>query len=136
MIPQAIFTDPEIASVGLSERRAIEEGHKIVVGRFPYAALGKAQGMREIHGFFQIVAAADSGCILGAQIIGADASTLIAEAALAVQNKLSLSALADCVHAHPTLPEGLKEAAEAALGRAIHAVNRPASKNRERKAVS
>lgn len=136
MIPQAIFTDPEIASVGLSERRAIEEGHKIVVGRFPYAALGKAQGMRETHGFFQIVAAADSGCILGAQIIGADASTLIAEAALAVQNKLSLSALADCVHAHPTLPEGLKEAAEAALGRAIHAVNRPASKNRKRKAVS
>lgn len=124
IIPQAIFTDPEIASVGLSEKRATEEGYSIVVGRFPYAALGKAQGMRETKGFFQVVAAADSGRILGAQIIGAEASALIAEAALAVQNELSLSALADSVHAHPTLPEGLKEAAEAALGRAIHAVNR------------
>jgi dihydrolipoamide dehydrogenase len=123
-IPQAIFTDPEIASVGLSEKKAKEEGYDIIVGRFPYAALGKAQGMRETEGFFQVVADAKSKRLLGAQIIGAEASALIAEAALAVQNKLSLSAIADGIHAHPTLPEGLKEAAEAALGRAIHAVNR------------
>jgi len=123
-IPQAIFTDPEIASVGLSEKKAKEEGYDIIVGRFPYAALGKAQGMRETEGFFQVVADAKSERLLGAQIIGAEASALIAEAALAVQNKLPLSAIADGIHAHPTLPEGLKEAAEAALGRAIHAVNR------------
>jgi dihydrolipoamide dehydrogenase len=123
-IPQAIFTDPEIASVGLSEKKAKEEGYDIIVGRFPYAALGKAQGMRETEGFFQVVADAKSKRLLGAQIIGAEASALIAEAALAVQNKLPLSAIADGIHAHPTLPEGLKEAAEAALGRAIHAVNR------------
>ncbi len=123
-IPQAIFTDPEISSVGLSEKKAKEEGYDIVVGRFPYAALGKAQGMRETEGFFQVVADAKSKRLLGTQIIGAEASALIAEAALAVQNKLSLSAIADGIHAHPTLPEGLKEAAEAALGRAIHAVNR------------
>jgi dihydrolipoamide dehydrogenase len=123
-IPQAIFTDPEIASVGLSEKKAKEEGYDIIVGRFPYAALGKAQGMRETEGFFQVVADAKSERLLGAQIIGAEASALIAEAALAVQNKLPLSAIADGIHAHPTLPEGLKEAAEVALGRAIHGVNR------------
>jgi len=123
-IPQALFTDPEVASVGLSEARAKEEGQDVIVGRFPYAALGKAQGMRETQGFFQVVADAKSKCLLGAQIIGAEASALIAEAALAVQNGLSLETIADTVHAHPTLPEGLKEAAEAALGRAIHAVNR------------
>jgi len=125
-IPQAIFTDPEVASVGLSETRAREEGQDVVVGRFPYAALGKAQGMRETQGFFQVVADARTKRLLGAQIVGADASTLIAEAALATQNGLCLETIADSVHAHPTLPEGLKEAAEAALGRAIHAVNRRA----------
>jgi dihydrolipoamide dehydrogenase len=124
VIPQAIFTDPEIASVGLSEKKAKEEGYDIIVGRFPYAALGKAQGMRETEGFFQVIADVKSERLLGAQIIGAEASALIAEAALAVQNKLALSAIADGIHAHPTLPEGLKEAAAAALGRAIHAVNR------------
>ena len=124
VIPQAIFTDPEIASVGVSEARAKQEGIDVIVGRFPYAALGKALAMDEPDGFFQVVAEADSHCLIGTQIIGADASSLIAEAAIAVQNSLSLEAIADSVHAHPTLPEGLKEAAEAALGRAIHAVNR------------
>lgn len=123
-IPQAIFTDPEVASVGLSEARAKEEGQDVIIGRFPYAALGKAQGMRETEGFFQVIADATTKRLLGAQIVGAEASALIAEAALAVQNGLALETIADTVHAHPTLPEGLKEAAEAALGRAIHAVNR------------
>lgn len=124
VIPQAIFTDPEIASVGLSEKKAKEEGIDVIVGRFPYAALGKALGMNEPDGFFQVVAEAGSHRLIGAQITGADASSLIAEAAMAVQNSLPLEVIADSVHAHPTLPEGLKEAAEAALGRAIHAVNR------------
>jgi len=123
-IPQAIFTDPEVASVGLSEKLAKEKGIDTVVGRFPYAALGKALGMGETEGFFQVVAEAESGRLLGAQIVGAEASDLISEAALAVQNGLPLSAIADAVHPHPTLPEGLKEAAENALGRAIHTVNR------------
>ena len=123
-IPQAIFTDPEVASVGLSEKLAKEKGIDTVVGRFPYAALGKALGMRETEGFFQVVAEAGSHRVLGAQIVGAEASDLISEAALAVQNGLPLSAIAEAVHPHPTLPEGLKEAAENALGRAIHTVNR------------
>jgi dihydrolipoamide dehydrogenase len=124
LIPQAIFTDPEIASVGLSEGKARDSGRDILVGRFPFAALGKALGMREPEGFFQIVANADDHRILGVQIIGAEASDLISEAAVAVQSGLTLEAIADAVHPHPTLPEGLKEAAENALGRAIHSVNR------------
>ncbi|MEE8592995.1 MAG: FAD-dependent oxidoreductase, partial [Candidatus Bipolaricaulota bacterium] len=124
LIPQAIFTDPEIASVGLSEAKAKAAGSEVLVGRFPFAALGKALGMRETDGFFQVVANADDHRILGVQIIGAEASDLISEAAVAVQSNLSLEAIADAVHPHPTLPEGLREAAENALGRAIHTVNR------------
>jgi len=123
-IPQAIFTDPEIASVGSSEAKAKAAGRNVLVGRFPYAVLGKALGMREPDGFFQVVADADDHRILGVQIIGAEASDLISEAAVAVQASLPLEAVADAVHPHPTLPEGLKEAAENALGRAIHTLNR------------
>ena len=124
MIPQAIFTDPEVACVGFSEKRAKQAGHEVATGRFPYAALGKALGMGEADGFFQVVADAESGRLLGAQIVGAEASDLISEAAIAVQNGLSLDAIADAVHPHPTLSEGLKEAAENALGRGIHTINR------------
>jgi len=123
-IPQAIFTDPEIASAGLSESATKAAGRETLVGRFPFAALGKALGMREPEGFFQVVADASDHRILGAQIVGAEASDLISEAAVALQSKLTLEAIADAVHPHPTLPEGLKEAAENALGRAIHTVNR------------
>ena len=78
----------------------------------------------QLRGFFQVIASAKSGRLLGVQIVGAEASDLISEAAIAVQNGLSLSVIADAIHPHPTLPEGLKEAAENALGRAIHTVNR------------
>ncbi len=124
MIPQVIFTDPEVACVGLSEKKAKEAGYEVAVGRFSYGALGKAQGMGETEGFFQVVAEAKSGRLLGVQIVGAEASDLISEAAIAVQNGLSLSVIADAIHPHPTLPEGFKGAAENALGRAIHTVNR------------
>jgi len=123
-IPQAIFTDPEVACVGFSEKRAKQAGHEVTTGRFPYAALGKAQGMGEAEGFFQVVADAKSGRLLGAQIVGAEASDLISEAAVAIHNGLSLDAIANAVHPHPTLPEGLKEAAENALGRGIHTTKR------------
>jgi len=127
-IPQAIFTDPEIASAGVSEHRAKEDGRSVLVGRFPYAALGKALGMSEPDGFFQVVAGEDDHRILGVQIIGAEASDLISEAAVAVRHGLSLEDVIETVHPHPTLPEGLKEACENALGRAIHVVNRSARK--------
>ncbi|MDD5264806.1 MAG: dihydrolipoyl dehydrogenase [Candidatus Bipolaricaulis sp.] len=123
-IPQAIFTDPEVASVGVSEKTAREQGIDILVGRFPYGALGKALGMREPDGFFQVVADAADHRVLGVQILGAEASDLIGEAAIAVRNRMSLESVAHTVHAHPTLPEGLQGAAEHALGRAIHTANR------------
>jgi dihydrolipoamide dehydrogenase len=124
VIPQAIFTDPEIASVGLSEARGKREMGEVLVGRFPYGALAKAVGMNEPEGFLQVVAEASSHRLIGAQIIGVEASSLIGEATIAIENGLSLEAIADSVHAHPTLPEGLKEAAQAALGRAIHTANK------------
>ncbi len=123
-IPQAIFTDPEVASVGVSEKAAKERGIEILVGRFPYAALGKALGMREPDGFFQVVADAGDHRLIGVQILGAEASDLIGEAAVAVRNRMTLESVAHTVHAHPTLPEGLQGAAEHALGRAIHTANR------------
>jgi dihydrolipoamide dehydrogenase len=108
----------------VSEKAAKEQGIEILVGRFPYAALGKALGMREPDGFFQVVADAADHRLLGVQILGAEASDLIGEAAIAVRNRMTLESVAHTVHAHPTLPEGLQGAAEHALGRAIHTANR------------
>jgi len=123
-IPQAIFTDPEVATVGISEKAVKDRGTAVLIGRFPFGALGKALGMREPDGFFQVVADAGDHRLLGVQILGADASDLIGEAALAVRNRMTLELMIHTVHAHPTLPEGLQGAAENALGRAIHTGNR------------
>ncbi|MCD5417807.1 dihydrolipoyl dehydrogenase [Candidatus Bipolaricaulota bacterium] len=123
-IPQAIFTDPQIASAGISERTAKEKGYDIIVGRFPYAALGKARGMRKTEGFFQVIADQRDHLLLGVQIVGAEAANLISEAALAIEAGLPLEAIGETVHPHPTLSEGLLEAAENAIGKAIHVANR------------
>ena len=124
LIPQVVFTDPEIASVGLSESAARAAGREIVVGRFAYAGLGKALGMREAEGFFQVVADAADHRILGVTIVGAEASDLLAEGGLAVRHGLTLEQVAETIHAHPTLPEGFHEACENALGRGIHTAKR------------
>ncbi|UCF10543.1 MAG: dihydrolipoyl dehydrogenase [Candidatus Bipolaricaulota bacterium] len=123
-VPQAVFTDPEVACVGLSERSARERGLTVDVGRFPYAALGRAQAMDESEGLFQVVADHDSGRLLGVQVVGAHAADLIGIGALGLHGELTVHQLADAVQVHPTLPEGLKEAAENALGRAIHIAGR------------
>jgi len=123
-IPQAVFTDPELGAVGISEQTGRSRGFDVRVGRFPYAALGKAIAMEETTGLFEVVADTSSGRLLGCQILGTEASTLIATAAIAVQHGMTVEKLAESIQAHPTLPEGIKEAAEAALGRAIHAINR------------
>ncbi|MHB8587532.1 MAG: dihydrolipoyl dehydrogenase [Candidatus Dormibacteraceae bacterium] len=122
--PNCIYTDPEIAHVGLGEKEAKERGLDITVGRFPFTASARALTLGQPEGFVKIVADARTGRLLGAHIIGPRATDLIAEATLAVQNGLTLEQIDLTIHAHPTLPESLMEAALAAQGRAIHITNR------------
>jgi dihydrolipoamide dehydrogenase len=122
--PNCIYTDPEIAHVGLGEAEAKAKGIEIKVGRFPFAASGRALTLGQSEGFVKAVADARTGKLLGAHIIGPRATDLIAEATLAVQNGLTLEEVERTIHAHPTLPESLMEAALAADGRAIHIANR------------
>jgi dihydrolipoamide dehydrogenase len=123
-MPSAIFTDPEIATVGLLGPQAIASGRKVRVGKVPFAALGRALTTGEADGFVKLVADAETKVLLGAQIIGAEASNLISELALAIEMGATLTDIALTVHPHPTLPEGIMESAEAALGHAIHILNR------------
>jgi dihydrolipoyl dehydrogenase len=122
--PNCIYTDPEIAHVGLGEKEAKEKGIAVRVGRFPFAASGRALTLGQSDGFVKVLADSESGKLLGAHIIGPRATDLIAEATLAVQHGLTLEQLDLTIHAHPTLPESLMEAALAAQGRAIHIANR------------
>lgn len=123
-IPAVIFTDPEIATCGLSEPEAVAKKVAIKVGRFPLAALGRALSLREPEGFVKIVLDAETRQVLGIHIVGANASDLISEAALALEMGAMAEDIALTIHPHPTLPEGIMEAAKAALGEAIHIVNR------------
>ena len=122
--PNCVYTDPEIAHVGLGEKEAKNKGLNVRIGRFPFAASGRALTLGQSEGFAKVIADASSGKILGAHIIGPRATDLIAEATLAIQNGLTLEQLDLTIHAHPTLPESLMEAALAAQGRAIHIANR------------
>src|SRR2546421_3216836 len=122
--PNCIYTDPEIAHVGLGENEAKEKGIAVKIGRFPFAAAGRALTLGQTEGFVKVVADAGSGKLLGAHIIGPRATDLIAEATLAIQNGLTLEQIDLTIHAHPTLPDSLMEAALAAQGRAIHFANR------------
>src|SRR5207237_5636648 len=122
--PNSIYTEPEIAHVGLGEKDARDKGLDVRVGRFPFAASGRALTLGQTEGFAKVIADARSGKLLGAHIIGPRATDLIAEAALAIQNGLTLEQLDLTIHAHPTLPESLLESALAAQGRAIHITNR------------
>jgi len=120
VIPAAIFTSPEISSVGLREKQAAEQGLKYEVGRFPFRALGKAHAMGEISGLFKIISEEGSDKILGAHIMGPHASDLIHEIAVAMEKGLTVKDIAHTIHAHPTLAEGIMEAAEDVHDRAIH----------------
>lgn len=120
VIPAAIFTSPEIASVGLRENQAVEKGCKLKIGRFQFRALGKAHAMGEIAGLFKIITDEETDKILGAHIIGPHASDLIHEVALAMEKGLTAKDISRTIHAHPTLAEGIMEAAEDVYDRAIH----------------
>jgi dihydrolipoamide dehydrogenase len=122
-VPAVVFTSPEIATVGLNPEEARAEGIDPVVGEFPFSASGRAMTTRETSGFVRLVAAAD-GRVVGGQVVGPEASELVAEIGLAVQTGATLEEVAETIHTHPTLSEATMEAAEHALGRAIHTTNR------------
>jgi dihydrolipoamide dehydrogenase len=111
---------PEIGSVGLREKQAIERGIRYRVGRFPFRGLGKAHAMGEIVGMVKIIADEATDKVLGVHICGAHATDLIHEGALAMQMGTTAKQLGDMIHAHPTLAEGLMEAAEDVHKMAIH----------------
>ncbi|RKL63550.1 dihydrolipoyl dehydrogenase [Thermoanaerobacteraceae bacterium SP2] len=123
VIPSAIFTDPEIAMVGIGEKAAKKQGIDVEVGKFPFAASGKALTMGESRGFVKIIKQKCTGKILGGAIIGPHATDLIAEIALAVKKGLTCEDVIETVHAHPTTAEAIHEAVLAAEGGAIHFVN-------------
>jgi dihydrolipoamide dehydrogenase len=122
--PNCVYTDPEIAHVGLGEKEARDKGIAVKVGKFPFAAAGRALTLGQTEGFVKVIADAQSDRLLGAHIVGPRATDLIAEATLAIQNGLTLEQIDLTIHAHPTLPESFIEAALAAQGRAIHITNR------------
>jgi dihydrolipoyl dehydrogenase len=133
-MPGAIFTDPEVAAVGLSEEQARAAGYEPITGKFAFAALGRAIAIDHTEGFVKVVGDKASKLLLGVTICGPEASDLIAEAALALEMGAYLEDVALTVHAHPTLPEAFMEACKVALGEAIHALNRPERPRREARA--
>jgi dihydrolipoamide dehydrogenase len=123
-IPAVVFTDPEIASTGLTEDEAKAKGHTLKVGKFPFAALGRALSVNDTEGFVKVIGDAKTGEVLGLHIVGNGAGDLISEGALAIEMGAVLDDLRLTVHPHPTLSEGLMEAAAAALGEAVHIINK------------
>jgi dihydrolipoamide dehydrogenase len=119
-----VFTDPEIASAGLTAEQAEQKGHKVKVGKFPFVALGRAIANFDTDGFTKVVMDADSGQLLGVHIVGQGAGDLISEAAVAIEMGASAEDVGLTIHPHPTLSEGIMEAAKAARGEAIHILNR------------
>ncbi len=120
VIPAAIFTDPEIASVGISEAEAKAKGLNVKVGKFPFAALGRALSNNRSEGFCKIIGDAKTNDLWGGHIVGPEAGNLIAEAALAMEMGASVEDLMLTIHTHPTYPEAMMEAAESYFGHAIH----------------
>jgi dihydrolipoamide dehydrogenase len=119
-VPSCTFCDPEIGSVGLTEREARERGHDVQIGTFPFTALGRAKIAGETEGFVKIVAEKRYGEILGVHIIGPRATELVAEATAVIGLECTVEELARTIHAHPTMAEAVGEAAHAVHGAAIN----------------
>lgn len=123
-VPEVMFTDPEIGTVGMTEAEATEAGYETVIGEMPMQASGRALTLNETDGFVRVVATADREYLLGAQVVASNASELIAELGLAVEMGATLEDITNTIHTHPTLSEAVKEAAANARGQAIHRPNR------------
>ena len=123
-VPAVIFTSPEMASVGMLEDEAKKKGHEIVVGQFPFGANGRALSLMEPEGFVKVVADAKTDEVLGVHMVGPEVTELVAEAALAIEMGATTEDIARTIHAHPTLPEAVMEAAEAVHKMAVHIFQR------------
>jgi dihydrolipoamide dehydrogenase len=118
--PGCTYCHPQVASVGLTERAAKEKGLKFKVGKFPFMASGKARAIGESEGFVKVLIGEPHGEVLGAHIIGPEATEMIAELGLAMTLEATWEEIEGTIHAHPTLSEGVREAVEVAVGHAIH----------------
>jgi dihydrolipoamide dehydrogenase len=119
-VPACTYCDPEIGSIGLTEKEAIGRGYEVKIGQFPFGVLGRAKMAGEIEGFVKIVADKKYDEVLGVHMIGLRATELVAEAAVALRLEATVEELIRTIHAHPTMSEAVGEAAHAAHGAAIH----------------
>lgn len=119
-VPSVIFTYPEIATVGMTLETAVEKGIPATLAACPFLALGKAQATQHTEGFAQVVVNKETGALLGAQVVGSDASTLIAEMAVAISSELTVDCITETIHAHPTVAEAWMEAAFLAMEEPLH----------------
>lgn len=122
-VPNCIYTDPEVATVGLSEEEAKAAGYEVRIGKFPLAASGRARTMNESEGMIKLVGDARSDLLLGMHIVAPQAESLIGEGVIALEMGATLEDIGLSVHPHPTFTEGIMDAAEAAHGKAIHIIN-------------
>ncbi len=123
-MPAAIFTDPEIATVGITEEQAKKDGREVKIGKFPYSVSGRAMSVGETEGFIKTILDAKTHEVLGVGIVGHEASDLINEAALAIEMCAFGEDVALTIHPHPTLGEGVMESFKHALGEAVHIMNK------------
>ncbi len=119
-IPGCTYCQPQVASIGMTEEKAVEHGYKIKVGRFPFTASGKARAIGETDGLVKLIFDSKYGELLGAHIVGSDATEMIAELGLAKTLETTSEGIINTIHAHPTFSEAIMEAAENAEGHAIH----------------
>lgn len=127
-VPSVIFTHPEIATVGMSLEQALEKGYRATIGSFPFQALGKSQAALQTDGFAQIVLDKTTGQVLGAQVVGHEASTMIAEMAIVITNELTVECITETIHAHPTIAEAWMEAAFLGEDAPLHWPPKPTKK--------
>jgi dihydrolipoamide dehydrogenase len=126
VVPAGIFTFPEVGRIGLTEQEARQQGMEVKIGKFRPVGLGKAHATGDTIGLMKIVTEAKSRKILGVHLVGPHAADLVHEAAVAMQMGATAETLAETIHAHPTMPEGIMEAAEDVDGMAIHLARRRA----------
>ena len=119
-IPGCTYTTPEVASVGMTEKKALEAGYELKIGRFPFTASGKATAAGNRDGMVKMIFDAGTNRLLGCHMVGDNVTEMIAECVVARQNNLSAEQILSAVHPHPTMSEGVMEAVEAAIDKPIH----------------